>query len=156
MVDFACSKPLVSSGEMRRRMEGRRLMRMSQISAKRNTAMLDGDWVTIGVIASKSDQKVSANVRIKRISLLSDVQWKNQVTPCRMNIVVFICRATSTMFGSWQIWTTVMNSYISIFSKTSTKLYGRRLKEASLGCLTPLSWKTLKRFKNVQSPLPLY
>ena len=58
------SKPIVSSLDMKRRMEGRRLIKLSHIHSKRNTAAVEGDWVTIGVVAHKGEPRMSQNVSV--------------------------------------------------------------------------------------------
>jgi len=55
--------PRVSSERLKTMMEGRRLIRLSSIHKTRSID-LDGDWVTMGVIVSKTDPKVSAKARI--------------------------------------------------------------------------------------------
>ena len=54
-------KPLVSSTHMKVRMENRRMVKLSTLHTKSKSS-LDGDWVTIGVLISKSDPKVSQKV----------------------------------------------------------------------------------------------
>jgi len=44
-------------------MEGRRLIRLSDIHQKTRSIDMDGDWVTMAVIVSKTDPKVSSKVR---------------------------------------------------------------------------------------------
>lgn len=57
--------PLISSVVMEKRMEGRRMIMISQISTKiKGNNDIDGDWVTIGVIVQKLPPKKSSNVRI--------------------------------------------------------------------------------------------
>lgn len=57
--------PLISSVVMEKRMEGRRMVTISQIPTKiKGNNEIDGDWVTIGVIVNKLPPKKSANVRI--------------------------------------------------------------------------------------------
>jgi len=48
-------------------MEGRRLLLLSTIDQKTCTSDMDGDWVTMGVIVSKTDPKVSSKVRVKAL-----------------------------------------------------------------------------------------
>jgi len=48
-------------------MEGRRLIRLSTIHQKTRSIDLDGDWVTMGVIVSKTDPKVSSKARITNV-----------------------------------------------------------------------------------------
>ena len=57
--------PLISSVVMEKRMEGRRMVMISQIPTKiKGKNDVDGDWVTIGVIVQKLPPKTSSNVRI--------------------------------------------------------------------------------------------
>lgn len=57
--------PLISSVVMEKRMEGRRMVMISQIPTKiKGNNDIDGDWVTIGVIVQKLPPKKSSNVRI--------------------------------------------------------------------------------------------
>jgi len=44
-------------------MEGRRLIRLSSIHEKARSIDMDGDWVAMGVIVSKTDPKVSLKAR---------------------------------------------------------------------------------------------
>ena len=56
--------PLISSVVMEKRMEGRRMVMISQIPTKiKGNNDIDGDWVTIGVIVQKLPPKTSSNVR---------------------------------------------------------------------------------------------
>jgi len=48
-------------------MEGRKLIRMSTIHQKTRSIDMDSDWITMGVIVSKTDPKVSSKVRIRSI-----------------------------------------------------------------------------------------
>ncbi|XP_027035872.1 protein MCM10 homolog [Pocillopora damicornis] len=68
--DFSCDRfsslriinPLISSVVMEKRMEGRRMVKISQISTKiKGNNDIDGDWVTIGVIVQKMPPKKSSN-----------------------------------------------------------------------------------------------
>jgi len=54
----------VSSEQLKSMMEGRRLIRLSTVHQKTRSIEMDGDWVTMGVIVSKTDPKVSSKVRI--------------------------------------------------------------------------------------------
>ena len=55
--------PLISSVVMEKRMEGRRMVMISQIPTKiKGNNDIDGDWVTIGVIVQKLPPKKSSNV----------------------------------------------------------------------------------------------
>jgi minichromosome maintenance protein 10 len=56
------SKPQVSSERLKILMEGRRLIRLSVLHQKVRGVDIDGDWVTMAVIVSKSEPKVSAKV----------------------------------------------------------------------------------------------
>lgn len=55
--------PLISSMVMEKRMEGRKMVKISQIPLKiKGKGDIDGDWVTIGVIVLKLPPKKSSNV----------------------------------------------------------------------------------------------
>ena len=69
--NFSCDRfsslriinPLISSVVIEKRMEGRRMVKISQISTKiKGNNDIDGDWVTIGVIVQKMPPKKSSNV----------------------------------------------------------------------------------------------
>lgn len=63
--------PLISSVVMEKRMEGRRMVMISQIPTKiKGNNDIDGDWVTIGVIVQKLPPKKSSNVRINIFQLV--------------------------------------------------------------------------------------
>uniref|UniRef100_T1IJL1 Protein MCM10 homolog n=1 Tax=Strigamia maritima TaxID=126957 RepID=T1IJL1_STRMM len=66
--------PLVSSAMMKEKMEGRRLIRISQIQNFLRGGDIDGDWVTIGVIISKSDPKTSSKGKTFSIWRMSDLR----------------------------------------------------------------------------------
>ncbi|KAJ7351124.1 minichromosome maintenance- protein [Desmophyllum pertusum] len=66
--------PLISSVVMEKRMEGRRMVTISQIPTKiKGNNEIDGDWVTIGVIVNKLPPKKSANGNTYGIWKLSDL-----------------------------------------------------------------------------------
>ncbi|XP_022806927.1 protein MCM10 homolog [Stylophora pistillata] len=66
--------PLISSVVMEKRMEGRRMVKISQISTKiKGNNDFDGDWVTIGVIVQKMPPKKSSNGQTYGIWKLSDL-----------------------------------------------------------------------------------
>ena len=57
--------PVISSVVMEKRMEGRKMVKISQIPTKiKGNNDIDGDWVTIGVVVQKLPPKKSSNVRI--------------------------------------------------------------------------------------------
>ena len=63
--------PLISSVVMEKRMEGRRMVMISQIPTKiKGNNDIDGDWVTIGVIVQKLPPKKSSNVRMNIFQLV--------------------------------------------------------------------------------------
>jgi len=45
-------------------MEGRKLIRLSDIHQKTRSIDMDGDWVTMGVIVSKTDPRVSSKASV--------------------------------------------------------------------------------------------
>lgn len=47
---------------MRERMEGRKMVRMSTINLHLRGGDIEGDWVTVGVLVSKSEPKTSQKV----------------------------------------------------------------------------------------------
>jgi len=65
--------PLVSSYMMRQRMEGRKMIGISKIHQKLKTADVQGDWVTIGVVVSKSEAKSSKSGKSYSIWKLNDL-----------------------------------------------------------------------------------
>ncbi|XP_068758525.1 protein MCM10 homolog [Montipora capricornis] len=66
--------PLISSVVMEKRMEGRRMVKMSQIPMKiKGKDDIDGDWVTIGVLVQKLPPKKSSNGKTYGIWKLSDL-----------------------------------------------------------------------------------
>lgn len=80
--NFSCDRfsslriinPLISSVVMEKRMEGRRMVKISQISTKiKGNNDIDGDWVTIGVIVQKMPPKKSSNGQTYGIWKLSDL-----------------------------------------------------------------------------------
>jgi len=50
-------------------MEGRRLIRLSSLSDKTSSMCTDVDWVTMGVIVSKTDPKVSSKASVTAASV---------------------------------------------------------------------------------------
>ena len=58
------SDPRISSERLKSMMEGRRLIQLSHIHQKTRSIDMEGDWVTMAVIVSKTDPKVSAKVGI--------------------------------------------------------------------------------------------
>ena len=62
MYFFFDRNPLVSSNQMKCRMDGRKMVKMSRLHGNMKNSDMADDWVTIGVIVSKTDAKVSANV----------------------------------------------------------------------------------------------
>ncbi|KAL9960807.1 hypothetical protein ACROYT_G034310 [Oculina patagonica] len=66
--------PLIPSVVMEKRMEGRRMVKISQIPTKiKGNNEIDGDWVTIGVIVHKMPPKKSSNGNTYGIWKLSDL-----------------------------------------------------------------------------------
>ncbi|KAI1303147.1 Protein MCM10 -like protein [Halotydeus destructor] len=67
--------PLVSSLELKNRMSGKKFIRLSQvkrhIKPKQND--IDGDWVTVGVVTSKSTQNSKTSGKVFSILKLSDL-----------------------------------------------------------------------------------
>jgi len=59
--------PRISSERLQVMMEGRRLIRLSTIHQKTRSIEMDGDWVTIGVIVSKTDPRVSSKVSVTSV-----------------------------------------------------------------------------------------
>ncbi|XP_070557495.1 protein MCM10 homolog isoform X2 [Ptychodera flava] len=74
------TNPLISSAMMKKRMEGRKMVRMSVLQRHINTNQsLNGDWVTIGVIVNKIPPKTSANGKQYSIWKLNDLHNVNIV-----------------------------------------------------------------------------
>ncbi|KAM7439404.1 minichromosome maintenance-related protein [Porites harrisoni] len=66
--------PLISSVVMEKRMEGRKMVKISQIPTKiKGNNDIDGDWVTIGVLVQKLPPKTSSNGKTYGIWKLSDL-----------------------------------------------------------------------------------
>jgi len=79
--------PLISSVVMEKRMEGRRMVMISQIPTKiKGNNDIDGDWVTIGVIVQKLPPKTSSNGNTYGIWKLSDL-GPNTANEC---VVLFL------------------------------------------------------------------
>ncbi|XP_045613023.1 protein MCM10 homolog [Procambarus clarkii] len=76
--------PVVSGEMMRERMEGRKMVRMSTINLHLRGGDIEGDWVTIGVIVSKSDPKTSQKGSQYSIWKLSDL------SDCTKTIALFL------------------------------------------------------------------
>ena len=57
------SNPLVPSQTLKSHMLGKKFLRLSTLNNRINTSDTQSDWVTIGVVISKSDAKVSQKVR---------------------------------------------------------------------------------------------
>ncbi|XP_046562191.1 protein MCM10 homolog [Haliotis rubra] len=66
-------RPLVSSGEMELKMKNRKVIKLSRLHLKVNTADLQGDWVTIGVVVQKTEPKTSSSGKTYCIWKLSDM-----------------------------------------------------------------------------------
>ncbi|XP_041348945.1 protein MCM10 homolog [Gigantopelta aegis] len=67
-------KPLVSSTELARKMQDRKLIRISRLHLKIKTPDVQGNWVTIGVIVHKTDPKTSSNGKVYTIWKMSDLE----------------------------------------------------------------------------------
>ena len=74
--------PLISSAEMKARMDGRKMVKMSLIKTHFNKSLndIEGDWVTIGIIINKVDPKVSKNGKKFSIFKLSDLKTEKMVS----------------------------------------------------------------------------
>ena len=57
------SNPRLTSAELRDCLQGKRLIRASQLEGHVRADGIAGDWVTIGVIARKADPRTSQKVR---------------------------------------------------------------------------------------------
>ena len=69
-------KPLVSSEDMKQRMQGRKMIQLSKIGyhINKNNQDIDGDWVTIGIIVDKLPPKTSKNGQLYSIWKLNDLK----------------------------------------------------------------------------------
>lgn len=69
-------KPLVSSEEMKRKMQGRKMIQLSRIaySLNKNKDDIEGDWVTIGIIVDKLPPKTTKNGQSFSIWKLNDLK----------------------------------------------------------------------------------
>lgn len=61
-VTFCFRNPLVSFDVMEKRLQGRRLIKMSFMKNFMQKGDIEGDWVTIGVVVKKVPPKTSKNV----------------------------------------------------------------------------------------------
>ncbi|KAL8621332.1 hypothetical protein ACOMHN_053353 [Nucella lapillus] len=66
--------PKVSSVMLATKMEGRRMIPVSRLHLKVNTADLQGDWVTIGIIVQKSEARKSQTGKTYSIWKVSDLE----------------------------------------------------------------------------------
>ncbi len=56
-------KPLVPLASVRARMASRKVIALSRLHLKtKSTEVLEGDWITVGVIITKSEPKMSSKV----------------------------------------------------------------------------------------------
>ena len=129
-------------------------MRMSQISAKRNTAMLDGDWVTIGVIASKSDQKVSANV-----STFTNLQRNKKTYNALQNIHCSCVYFQGNQYNVWKL-TDLDNCdeliHFYLFKDVNKALW-KTAQGSVIGLLNPTLMKNTEKVKKCPiPPAPLF
>ena len=62
------SNPLISSELMNERMKGRKLVRIPQIMGVVKDGDVEGDWVTIGVIVSKSVPRNTCKVTMVTVT----------------------------------------------------------------------------------------
>ncbi|KAK3876327.1 hypothetical protein Pcinc_018867 [Petrolisthes cinctipes] len=76
--------PLVSSDAMQERMAARKMVRMSTIQLHIRGGEIEGDWVTIGVLVSKSDPKTSQKGSQYCIWKLSDL------SDCTKTVALFL------------------------------------------------------------------
>lgn len=76
--------PLVSGNVMAERMEGRKMVRMCTINLHLRGGEIEGDWVTIGVLVSKSQTKTSQKGSQYSIWKLSDL------TDCTKTVGLFL------------------------------------------------------------------
>lgn len=76
--------PLVLGDMMRERMEGRKMVRMTTICLHLRGGDIEGDWVTIGVVVSKSDPRTSQKGSQYSIWKLSDL------SDCTKTVALFL------------------------------------------------------------------
>lgn len=65
--------PLISSDQMKLRMDGRKMLRIASIGSKLQGRDVEGDWVTIGVLVDKLPPKDSAKGDKFSVWKLSDL-----------------------------------------------------------------------------------
>ncbi|GAB6029683.1 hypothetical protein CHUAL_005412 [Chamberlinius hualienensis] len=102
---IAIKNPVVSSVEMKERMTGRRLISMSLISMNMRGGDIEGDWVTVGVIVKKNDQRKSVKGSTYSIWSMSDLK------DCNKMVSLFLFGKTNE-----QHWKTSVGSVIGILN----------------------------------------
>ncbi|ESN90222.1 hypothetical protein HELRODRAFT_182719 [Helobdella robusta] len=80
--DHCSNNPLVPADQMRLLMNSRSMIRMSTLRSKVGSDQMKMDWVTIGVLISKSDPKISAKGQKFSIWKLSDLADCDQAPIC--------------------------------------------------------------------------
>ncbi|KAK3612028.1 hypothetical protein CHS0354_021704 [Potamilus streckersoni] len=66
--------PRVSMFELKEKMYGRKMIKISNLACKMNSADMQGNWVTIGVVVHKSEPRQSSSGKTFCIWKLSDLQ----------------------------------------------------------------------------------
>ncbi|XP_076035171.1 minichromosome maintenance 10 homolog isoform X2 [Oratosquilla oratoria] len=97
--------PAVSTDVMKERMEGRKMVHMSTIPLHVRGGEIEGDWVTIGVLVSKTGQKTSQKGSQYSIWQLSDLK------DCTKSVGLFL-------FGSshQHLWKTSIGTVVGILN----------------------------------------
>ncbi|KAK7078393.1 minichromosome maintenance-related protein [Halocaridina rubra] len=114
--------PLITQEAMRERMEGRKMVRMSSINLHVRGGDIEGDWVTIGVLISKSDPKTSQKGTQYSIWKLSDLQ------DCTKTIALFLFSGAHK-----NLWKHSIGTVIGILNPSIMK---DRQGDKSTECLT--------------------
>ena len=69
---FDSRNPKVSSLEMKYKVGDRKIIKLSRLESRLNTADVQGNWVTIGAVVKKTDPRQSASVSFKNNSFKID------------------------------------------------------------------------------------
>ena len=70
---FPSRNPLISSDQMKQRMDGRKMIRLPNIGSHLKGSDIEGDWVTMGVVVDKLPPKDSAKGEKFSVWKLSDL-----------------------------------------------------------------------------------
>lgn len=74
-----CRNPLVSSELMKKRMQGRKMIKIPSISSRVKGSDIEGDWVTMGVVVDKLPPRESVKGNKYTVWKLSDLSSQSAV-----------------------------------------------------------------------------